>query len=254
VANNPYGGGGGPPQGPWGPPGSAGPPQGPPGWQGPPQYGGPPAPYPQAYPPQPGPPAPAKKNTGVLVAAGCGGVLVLFIGIIVLAAVSSQHDKDRYGSLAPACDGKKVAGAHAYAPGSGPQGVMFFKPAGTGSWIPWTTLVPDDLRSEGVSDTQLVVCAGKETQKPIGQCDFTKAILGVDVPGSEKSFPRTRAYLQVRLVAASTGAVVREGEIEGPEPHACNRYSGKRPGASDFVGDSVGSENVGSWLRAAKKP
>jgi hypothetical protein len=180
-------------------------------------------------------------------------IAVLFVGLIVAAMISAQHDKDQYGSLAAACDGKKVAGAAAYNPGPGRHGAMFFKPTGT-SWTPWTTLVPDDLRSQGVSDTQLVVCAGKETQKPIGQCDFTKAILGVDVPGSEKSFPRTRAYLQVRLVAASTGAVVREGEIEGPEPRACNRYPGKRPGASDFVGDSVGSENVGDWLRGAKKP
>ncbi len=94
-----------------------------------------------------------------------------------------------------------------------------------------TILVPSEQRSNGVADTNLVVCAGESRTEQLGVCN--------------ESFVENRRHRQENFA----GQVILSTELSGPMPTPCDEWTGSRPYSSTFTGNAPGGEEVGAWLR-----
>lgn len=180
----------------------------------------------------------------------------MIAGIAVLCTVCGvagyYHDKETqstYGALTAACEGRPVAGTRPYTAGAGVHRVVGVHRNSSNAWRVSNGLIPNDQLAQGIADTEVVACLGEETRVTLGNCQFYSTRLGVRVPGTDRSYPRTQQSLPVRLVIASTGQTLTAGNVVGPVPTACSQNIG-RPSSSTFEGSSVGSSQLGPWISA----
>jgi hypothetical protein len=167
---------------------------------------------------------------------------------IVAGVLHTRRNEQVYGALTAACEGRAVSGARAYTPGPGVHRVVGAERVGA-TWNITTVRIPNAQLPEGVSDAEVVACLGEETHTVIGTCEVWRTRNGLRLPGTTRTYPRTRKYLAVRLVSAATGQTITMGSVAGPMPTACNA-SFVNPTARTFQGASVGSSELGPWLTA----
>ncbi|HBQ11985.1 MAG: hypothetical protein RLP09_47505 [Sandaracinaceae bacterium] len=143
---------------------------------------------------------------------GCLGVVVLScVGMIVLMVVASNAVAGIDGASV-ACAGQPVPGAPAYVPG-GPQRVLAFQHQESGNWSYAGTLFPHEFPdAESAEEATLVACFEPESSAvEIETCNYHGGYV----------VRRYQFHRPVRVMAASTGQLVREMDITGDAPAAC---------------------------------
>ncbi len=209
--------------------------------------------------PQPGPyapnpygyaPPPRRGPSKALIGAGC----VLLGALMVTAAVMHSREVEEFGPIVGVCGGGAPRGMRALAAGQ-PHRLVGARMTGS-SWVPDFYRVPTELRATEAGGADVVACFGDETNLPLETCTYQVYYRGRT---SEANYPRTRAQLPVRLVAASTGQFIAEGIIKGAEPRTCASQvstTGSNPSAFHVQGGAVTAADVQSWVQspAARLP
>jgi len=179
-----------------------------------------------------------------LIAAGTA----LLGGLIVTAAVVRSREVEEFGPMVGVCGGATPHGMRALAAGQ-PHRLVGARMTGS-AWETDFTRVPTELRATEAGGADVVACFGDETNLLLETCTYQLYYRGRT---TEANYPRTRAQLPVRLVAASTGRVISEGLIKGAEPPACNSQgSTSMTNASAFhvQGAAVTAVDVQSWVQS----
>lgn len=173
----------------------------------------------------------------------CTGILVHF----------ADEQQASFAPLAAACDGRPVAGAAPYTRGTGPM-TAFFERSVNG-WRTSTGHVPSAQRADGVADASLVACAPEAPKRNVvDTCCFEHTVVGIGVPGTETCFPRVRMSRRVRVHVATTGRLLADREILGPEPRDCDDWVGRAPHADDFVGSDPDEDELGPFFTDPEAP
>jgi hypothetical protein len=153
--------------------------------------------------------------------------------ILVLLASCSNGRAEMLAALADVCSWQGVEGAAAYE-GADPHPVVLV--ASDGMNHAWSDQLPDAWEPESLADVELVACVHPEREVAIEVCQYN----GPDIT-------RYRNEVEIRLMAARTGAQVAATVVRGTDPRECQQMEDY-----DLVrleGSHVSYDDVEAWLR-----
>jgi hypothetical protein len=183
--------------------------------------------------------------------AGCAVFLVCttLLAVIILLALGVPALADRLfpprlalgtdmmKAAEQACKGFPVPAAAGYPGSTGLHPLVLANPSG--GWHSLTNKMPKAWKPNSVKDLQLVACASEVKKLEYEVCNYSSA----------GEFKRYQEMINIRIVAAKTGALVEEQEVLGAIPSKCPSTI-----SSSGTHSSVGSVNVSAALVKFVKP
>jgi hypothetical protein len=182
------------------------------------------------------------------------GCLAFLIGVtlltfFILAALKAPSLADRLfpprlslrsdimDAARRACQGLPVPAAAAYPGDTGLHSLILTN--SSGGWHTSSNTLPQAWKPASVHELQLVACAAKTRDVVIQTCTYS----------SNGEFKRYREMLDIRIVAARTGQLVKELNLVGFDPSACPEQI-----SSSGSHSSYGTINLPGALAAFVKP
>jgi hypothetical protein len=194
-------------------------------------------------------------NFYIALAAGILGGALLCGGLVLagslLSTQSRQPEQDRWQALAPlrqVCGGAGQAQAARYAPGAGPHRLAVFRSNIAGStdlstFYNRTEDFPAEWQPAELAHAALVACVHTGSVV-VEECAYT-----LDA-GARATLQRVQLTAMINLYAASTGELVGQETLTGPEPRACQAQEQFLDGSltQPVFGEAVCPAQIQGWL------
>jgi hypothetical protein len=158
-----------------------------------------------------------KEGPGCLIFLIC--VTLLIFLILAAIRVPSLADRlfpprlslgsDIMDAASQACNGLPVPNAAEYPGNTGLHPLVLTTPSG--GWHSSTNTLPQAWKPGSVHDLQLVACATETRKIEIQSCTYS----------SNGEFKRYQEMMYIKIVAAKTGKLVKELDVEGDDPSEC---------------------------------
>lgn len=156
----------------------------------------------------PPPPTALARALPILLATLCFGVI---LAVLAWRAVSQVPDTDERGQnwplLATVCEGRGVLTTTPYERGPGRHPALAFRREAAG-WALAEELIPAGLAPTTLGEIQLVLCVEAAQAVALPLC------------GAEDDPPATAQQAEVRLLAASTAALIARSTLGAERPPA----------------------------------
>lgn len=162
---------------------------------------------------------------------------VLFTAVIVFLALrtaggisDTQQTADDFAFLARACEGQAVPDATPYAATAGVHPVVAFRQA-AGEWVLDLAAIQENWTPNTPAGAELVLCLDETQTLTAPRCE----------PDASGATP-TRVYgeaVSLRLVAASSSAIVKETTLRTGIPPACWHEDDPQPPAGNMSTDQL---------------